>query len=307
MVICLECNKEFENDVSLHRHVRVHKLVKEGYYHKHYPKYDLLTKQLLEYRSKDYYFNNWFSNRGNCISYIKELPHNEKFEFICSLFENRKRAKGLLYLPSQVELRSSILPSVAFLNKLGYDYNLIGDKTELIQKYDYRVKGLEFHNESLEIIQDSREQTPFKFKSAKVIVSGLSFGDYTSKSHFNNIFVERKSPMDFITTFANQVERFEREMKRAEVINANVFVLVEMDLNDMLGFDHINFINKRTKLTPEYVFHNVKELIQKFPNLQFVFIDGRIKAAELVEKIYRAKDINLKKIDLQYAVDKGIL
>lgn len=307
MITCAECNKSFDDETSLHRHLRAHKLVKESYYHKHYPKYDLFTNELLEFRSKEYYFNNWFANRGNCIEYIKELPANEKFDFICSLFVNRQKTKGILYLPSQVELRSSILPSVAFLNKLGFDYNQIAEQAGLIIKYNYHTKSLNFHNEPLEFIQDTREQKPLIFSSGNTkITSGLDFGDYTCKSHFNNVFIERKSPIDFIGTFSNQIERFERELHRAEVLNSNVFVLVEMDLNDMLGFDHIPFIKKRVHVTPEYVFRNIRDLIQKYPNLQFGFCDGRIKMVETIEKIYSCKE-NVKQLDIQYAIDLGIL
>lgn len=307
MVLCVECNKEFVDDTNLHRHLRSHGLVKEGYYNKYFPKYDLLTKELLEFRSKEYYFNNWFSNRGHCLEYIKELPANEKFDFICSLFKHRKEVKGILYLPSQVELRSSILPSVAFLNKLGFDYNSIGEHAELINKYNYHAKGIKFHREPLEFIQDTREQRPLHFSSqCNRIISALSFGDYTCKSHFNNVFIERKAPMDFIATFSKQVERFERELDRATQINANVFVLCEMDLMDMLAFDHIDFIYKRTKIPPEYVFHNVKKLIQKYPNLQFGFCKGRKHMTDVIEKIYSCEE-NIVQYDIQFLIDMGVL
>jgi len=307
MIKCVECNKEFDDDAGLHRHLRVHKLLKEEYYQKYFPRYDLLTNEPLEFKSKEYYFGNMFSNRGNCITYIKNLPSNERLNFLFTLFGERKKNKGLVFLPSQVELRSSILPSVSFLNKIGYDYSLIAEKLDLIKKYDYNVKSLAYNNEPLDIIQDTREQKPLRFSSStRVIVSGLDFSDYTCKSHFNNIFIERKSLVDFVATFSNQIERFEREMHRAQSINATVFVLVENMIGDALAFDRISYIGQRTRITPDYVFHNVKQLIQKYPNLQFGFCDNRTKMAETIEKIYNAKE-RMTKYDIQYLIDSSVL
>jgi hypothetical protein len=310
MVICIECQKEFEDDSGLHRHLRAHDLHKEEYYHKYFPRHDLFTKELLEFRSQEYYFGNWFANRANCINYIKQLPDNaSKQKFIRELFANRKTTKELLYQPSQVELRSSILPSANFVSAVGLNYDELAKELSLINKYDYSVKrgDLKFHNEPLEIIQDTREQTPLRFSDrATVIRSGLDFCDYTCRSHFSNVFIERKSPMDFIATFSNQVERFEREIKRATLINATIIVLVEFDFEDAMSFDQISYINKRTKIVPEYVFHNVRELIQTYPNLQFGFCDGRKEMTEIIEKIYSCQS-NIVKYDIQFLIDLGFL
>jgi hypothetical protein len=306
MISCKECNCEFEDDSSLHYHLRNHKLTKEKYYQKFYPRLDLLTKEPLEFKTKEHYFNNWFSNRTNCIKYIKELPNEAREKFICDLIENRKRIKGIKYLPSQVELRSCVLPSIIFLEKLGYCYNDIGHKVNLINKYDYTIDKLNFHNEPLEIICDTREQTPLNFKKSKIIINGLNYGDYTCKSHFNNVFIERKSPTDFINTFSSQVERFEKELDRAKTIDATILVLVEFDFNDALGFNHVPYIKKRTNITPDFVFHNVRKLCQKYTNVQFAFVDGRKKMVELIEKIYSCEQ-NIRVIDLQYAIDKGLV
>lgn len=308
MITCAECKKEFADDGILHRHVRSHGLLKESYYHKHFPRYDIFTKKLLEFKNKEYYFGSIFANRSNCIGYIKQLPDKQKSEFIRELFSKRKEAKGILYQPCQVELRSTILPSVLFLNKIGFDYNKMAEDLGLIQKYNYNVKtyDFQFHQEPLEIIQDTREQKPLQFPKSKIIKSGLNVGDYCCKSHFNNVFIERKSPQDFIGTFGGQIERFEREIARATMINATIFVLVEMSLDDMLVFREFPFLARRTPYTPEYIFHNVRELIQKHPNIQFGFCDGRVQMVSIIERICSLKS-NIIKYDVQHLIDLGVL
>lgn len=306
MIICAECQKEFEDDEGLHRHLRSHGLVKEGYYQKHHGRKDLLTGELLPFKNKEDYFNRLFSTRGNCIKYIQQLPKDQQGDFVYKLFEERAKLKNLLYLPCDVELRSSILPSVTLLKKLGIDYNELGKDLDLVRKYNYDTSSITFKKEKLDIIIDSREQKELFFSDHNVIKSTLSFGDYTCRNSFNNIFIERKSLVDFISTFGNQVERFEREVLRAQSINATLIVLVENKLSDALSFNYIPYIAKRTKLTPDYVFHNIRYLIQTYPNLQFCFCENRKAMTKAIENIYQMSP-RVNRFDIQYLYDKGLL
>jgi hypothetical protein len=62
----------------------------------------------------------------------------------------------------------------------------------------------------------------------------------------------------------------------------------------------------KRKANPEFIFHNVRDIIQKYPNVQFLFVNGRKKAAEIVEKIFESQ-CSYKDVDLQLLYDMGAL
>ena len=62
MVSCKVCQKEFENDASLHRHLRAHSLRKVEYYQKYFPRYDLHTGDIIKFKSKEQYFSSDFNS-----------------------------------------------------------------------------------------------------------------------------------------------------------------------------------------------------------------------------------------------------
>ena len=52
-VICKVDGKEFKDDKSLHLALRSYGLNKEKYYHKYFPKRDLLTGEVINFKSKE--------------------------------------------------------------------------------------------------------------------------------------------------------------------------------------------------------------------------------------------------------------
>lgn len=68
----------------------------------------------------------------------------------------------------------------------------------------------------LRIIQDSREQCPFRFEgfNAVVTVGTLEAGDYSLAGFERRIAIERKTLPDLIACLGVERERFERELQR---------------------------------------------------------------------------------------------
>ena len=62
----------------------------------------------------------------------------------------------------------------------------------------------------------------------------------------------------------------------------------------------------KVKATPDFIFNRVRALSQKFPTIQFLFVDGKKESARIIEKIFTSECI-YKKIDLQLAYDIGKL
>ena len=63
---------------------------------------------------------------------------------------------------------------------------------------------------------------------------------------------------------------------------------------------------KKIKATPEYIFRNVREMIQKYKSVQFLFVKGRKEASEITKKILFSKG-KCRDIDLQLAYDLKLL
>jgi len=103
------------------------------------------------------------------------------------------------------------------------------------------------------------------------------------------------------------IERFKNEIERARDADAYLVVLVEESFANCLSFNYLPHVYKKnTKATPEYIFRNVRDLIQEYPHIQFLFVHGRKKASEIVEKIFTCGCL-YKKMDLQLAYDSKIL
>ena len=85
-----------------------------------------------------------------------------------------------------------------------------------------------------------------------------------------------------------------------------LLVLVEEKFNNALSFKYLPHISKRIKATPEYIFHNVRELTQSYPNVQFLFVDGRKECSRVAQKIFLNEKL-FNDLDLQLAYDLNYL
>jgi hypothetical protein len=139
------------------------------------------------------------------------------------------------------------------------------------------------------------------------LIKTLSFGDYACSNDNCGCFIERKSLSDFISTLSvKNFDRFKNEIEKAKKNNSYVIVMVEETLQNALSFQYLPHISKKIKATPEYIFHNVRELLQSYDNLQFLFVDGRGEMTRIIESIF-ASNCFYKKIDLQLAYDMKLL
>ena len=306
---CKICNELFPADKFLHLHLKAHKTTTAEYYQRYYPRHDLHSGDMINFKNKDQYFTDDFNNKNNLKAYIKTLNNDELKEFLKGLLVKRKERKNLIYSPTQVELRSLIMPSVVTFNKYKLNYYDICESIGFKNKFkNYENEELEFEeSERYQIVVDTREQNPLRFKYQQQIAK-LDFGDYTLNDLEKCCFtaVERKNLSDFIGTISAGYDRFNNEIERAKNANYYLVVLIEESLNDALSFNYLPHISKKIKATPEFIFHRVRELNQRYDNIQFVFADGRKRASELLIKILTGNCFH-KKYDLQLLVDLGII
>tara|TARA_Y100001938_G_scaffold85196_1_gene117008 strand:+ start:11359 stop:12300 length:942 start_codon:yes stop_codon:yes gene_type:complete len=309
---CKACGKVFDSERSLHAHIKVHGLRVVSYYQKYYPRYDLHDGSIIKFKSKDQYFSQDFNNRTNQRKWIESQDKSEAQKYLKNLLKERIESRDISFSPCQVELRSLLIPSIVFYEKFFDDYYKLCQEIGLENKYK-KAKELIVANgysedENLEIFIDTREQMPLDFNFPSKVRT-LKYGDYalSDKDVTCNCYIERKSLADFISTIsvANH-DRFCREIERAKEDNANLIILVEDTLSHALSFPFLPYISKKIKVTPEFIFHKVRRMIQNYNHIQFLFVKDREEASRVTEKIFFSKCV-YKDIDLQLAYDKGIL
>ena len=98
-VICKVDGKEFKDEKSLHLALRGYGLNKEKYYHKYFPRKDLLTGEVINFKSKDQYLNSDFNDKNNMKKWLRDQPSEKAKEYCKELLIKRKDSKNLIYSP----------------------------------------------------------------------------------------------------------------------------------------------------------------------------------------------------------------
>jgi hypothetical protein len=309
-VICKVDGKEFKDEKSLHLALRGYGLNKEKYYHTYFPKKDLLTGDIILFKTKEQYLNSDFNDKNNMKKWLKQQPLGEAQEYCKNLLIKRKSEKNLIYSPTQIELRTIMSPSIISYNQIFDDYYQLCSEVGLENKYIHpNAITDQFENKLSSqdtIFIDTREQNWLKF-NIPFEIKTLSFGDYACSNDNCGCYIERKSLSDFISTLsAGNFDRFKNEIDKSRKNNCNLIVIVEEKLSNALSFQYLPHISKKIKATPEYIFHNVRSLIQEYSNLQFLFVDGREEMKRSIESIFASRCF-YSKVDLQLAYDMKLL
>jgi hypothetical protein len=213
-VICKVDGKEFPSEKSLHMSLKGYKLNKTKYYQTYFERRDLLTNELINFKTKEQYFNSDFNDKNNMKKWLKQQPIEKAQEYCKSLIAKRKQDKNLLYTPSQVELRTIMSPSIIFYNKIFNDYYDVCANLGLKNKFIHTNNIVDQFKNKLNkksiIYVDTREQSWLKFDT-KFEIKTLPFGDYSCSNDNCKCFIERKSLSDFISTLS--VKNFDRSSK----------------------------------------------------------------------------------------------
>lgn len=139
----------------------------------------------------------------------------------------------------------------------------------------------------IEIVIDTREQTPFHFDEhlAKVSRGTLKTGDYACKDD-HAFAVERKSLGDFLSTISTGWPRFVREMDRARAAGFPAFpIVVEARFSEIIyslaadGQVQEPATEGHERLSPQFVLKRIGDLAQLGGVV--VFADGPVEATVL--------------------------
>lgn len=302
---CKICNKGFDNDGSFHKHLKSHKLTQTAYYQTHYPRFDRYDNSIIRYKNKEYYFNADFNSKNNFKRWLATVPDSEGKKYVYEFLTKRKTKKNLIYFPTQVELKTLMMPGIKYINdKLG-GYDVLCESLGL--KRRFKNKNLDpknFRDVSTKIIfTDTREQNPLDFDNT-TRYKGMSFGDYRMAG--SNIYIERKSLGDAWGTLSGGFERFEREIIRAKEANAYLVILIESPFVSLEQFPEQRQVRGKIKIPVEFLYHNIRDLLQRYQHIQFLFVKNREEASRTIQKIFAA-DIQIVDVDLQYLYDTNNL
>lgn len=298
---CLLCKQVFETDKSLHLHIaRKHRMRIEQYYRGFFPKFDLLTNEAIKFKDKEFYFGSLFNSRENMVSYLKSHPM-ERVQTILRILSLRKKIKNITYAPSSVEARTCMMPSPALVEHLKLDYNACCEKVGLQPRYDYHNAPYLYDSiQGFNILVDSREQKPLDF-GCETISCKLDYGDYTTRSHYKKIFIERKSLADLCGTLSQGYDRVKREFDRCKELGGYIVVCVESPISLLMSFKSLPH-TKAMKATPEFIAHRVREICQQYPCVQFLFLKNRDDMPSIIKQILMMKN-DVRTIDLQFSYD----
>ena len=309
--VCKICNQQLSGVDEFYAHLRTHKMPRSTYFTTYYPRFDLLTNERIPFKNEEYYFSTYFLLKENLSVWLRKQSVEDQIKFCKTAIQERKERKSLVYAPCQVEARSTMIPSVLYMERL-FNYYEFCAEIGLRNKFT-KCNNIVPHKTYDEmrgtplIFVDTREQRPLRFK-LDTESKKLDYGDYafvdeewTQKCH-----IERKSLTDFISTLSGGLERFTNEIKRAQDDDARLVVLVEESLSTCLAFNEHPDIPSNIRATPEFIFKNVRDLIQQFSCVQFLFVNGRTKAAEVIEKIFTYGVLHAL-YDLQCLYDKSLL
>jgi hypothetical protein len=299
------CNFETHEVVEFSSHVKnSHSLSEKKYFESYAAKLDLMTEEPISFKSIEQYLLTDFCNKKNLLAWLKNNKCNGAAAYLLDKMRAHSLIKSVIYFPSSSEIRSvSYLPSIKTYKYFFEDLNAMIDSSGLSRRYDYSLSlnDLKLKNiQSENVIVDTREQKPIKFKGIGSISEKLDYGDYS----FDKILcVERKSLSDLISTLSSGFERFEREVERCKQANGYLVLVCETSINKFLSFN-FSRTGRYSKASPEFIFHRFRDICKKFPeNLQFCFSGSRSASAELIPFILSLGIEKARQIDFQYLIE----
>lgn len=320
-VVCHIDGSEHASVTDVHALLKSLRFKQADYYAKYHPRVCRGSGEPIVYKDYKQYFGQEFKDKESLKKWIHANPAEGK-TWAIEWLRKRKGEKGLVYAPSQVELESLSCPSMRYYDWVGGYYSICrelgyADRYKDITPIRQDIYGRVYWAQ-MQVICDTREQTPLKL-NVPTTRAGLGWGDYAlAAPHDRNIRIERKSLADMIGTLSSKkvahkriaedspCERFERELIRARDDGGYLIMMVEAPLEEALDFRESSQI-KHGKASPSHIFKGMRDLLVKYPlTWQVVFVKDHADAATKLIRLFEMGD-QVKKVDLQYALQKGLL
>lgn len=311
-VTCAIDGTAHESLEALHRHLQFKLRVKqEVYYTEHAPRRDRHTGEVIPFKAPaSDYLRREFVSRQTLNAWLKANPE-EGQNWALDWLAARVAEKGLTVAPCQVELRSlpSPCPDVRYYeDSFEGGYAGVCTWAGVAPRFGGQMPAAK--PLPCPVVIDTREQRPLELPCASVRGT-LRSADYGLPAEFDQgVYIERKSLADMAGTLSSRetrpgdsnLARFTRELERVTEIGAYVVMLVECPLADALAYHtipHLKLKMSKVRVSPEHVFHNLRDLCQRFPqSFQPLFVANRAAAASTVVRLLAAGEA-VRNVDLQ--------
>jgi hypothetical protein len=296
---CKECGEEFASEKALHAHIKKHGLYVADYYVKHYPRFNKLTGNPIQFRKKEQYFTTDFANRNQMRQWCEKSDKSEVRSYILKVLAERIKMKEWEYAPNHLELYKTKLPDIDIYKKYCGGYNKACKEIGMEPLLKMPLTKKFFNDFDVKVFIDTREQKPLHFKNSESLK--LDFGDYTlAGEDFTNTFVDRKSPTDFLGTFGKGFDRFRREMERCVNVGGYMYIVVEKEIREM----HKQYFPGKRPSSLNWAFSNMVKLQHEFPRkCQFVFTRCREQSQLIIPKLLALGE-ELWETDIQYYIEE---
>jgi hypothetical protein len=262
--------------------------------------------ELIIYKNYQHYHQSDFNSRASFSDWLSKNYSSPQVEEYCaSKVKERMTKKMVTTLPSHFELKSLFLPSCYGFEKiygslLGFEKGMKVHGINL--KYRYSEEPV-FHNGLIKIYIDTREQAPLYFENSEKMK--LAVGDYSpSENFYSDVYIDRKSLPDLAGTLAAGRLRVEKEIQLAQSLGFYLIFVIEDSYEAIRNYSNRNSFS--SKMNGEHIFHEIRDLMSKYDNIQFVTTGTRTAARRVIENIFRLKE-QAKVLDLEFLKDKGIL
>jgi len=305
-MICNLCSKEFSSLSGLHTHLsRTHKVSQKEFYYSFFPRYDLQSGDLIDYKDYKQYHEADFNSRESFSDWLAEhYKEDATKEYCFAKLKERMARKNISEIPCHCALKSLMLPSIYGFERM---YGSLEAFEAAIKqagfklKFDYSLERI-LEPGPMKIFMDSREQRPLGFQGVTDKMK-LSVGDYVpDKPFYSDVYIDRKSLPDLAGTLVSGRERVEREIQRALDLNFYLIFVIEDSYANTLGYSSDTSFSR--KLNGQHIMHEIRGLMEKYNNIQFVFANNRSRAATVIENIFRLKG-RAKTADLELLKDRG--
>lgn len=295
---CKICAAQFNSQAQILSHIKSHQLNAQKYFEQYFNKRDMHTDAPIKFKSFEQYFLTDFIDKRNMKLWLQSADKDVACEYLTNKLYTYCKIKGIQKSPSQSELKTiSCLPKAdTFVYFCEKPFNEICESIKLKCNFNYNItytKEQFAKYSNSDIVIDTREQQPLKFKGLNIISSKLECGDYAT-SVDSKVTVERKSLGDFYSTLSTGFERFKREIIRAKEMGIYIVVVTECPLNTALYAKR-----KFGMCSGEYIMHHMRSLCRDFDNIQFIFANGKAEAAKKTLFILEMDEI-VRTIDLEY-------
>jgi ERCC4-type nuclease len=152
------------------------------------------------------------------------------------------------------------------------------------------------------IVIDTREQNPYKFKGRLTVRKTLKAGDYSVSGFEQEIVIERKSCLDFLSSITRERERFKQELDRLKEFK-RAFIVVEAGVKDLINATRPARGKKlegytkpitevKVKVDPKAIINSIISIMLRY-GVIFYFAENRTDAENFVtgvlDKYYSLK------------------